>query len=166
MEAIYQAEWAGPQEEEFCRFLDDLPFESMPTMISLNKSGPSAHRKLQIIDSYLRRKKIHSRFPYPVYVISKEDISSEQVIVLKDESEVPRYFQILKETGEDLESEAFRKIHILRTKINNTPIEERFGLIAKAKVEIKELFMISRESQYYEDLLELMGGPRDKQRYS
>ena len=109
---------------------------------------------------------MHSRFPYPIYVVSKEDISSKQVIVLKEESEIPRYFQILEEKRGGKESLLASKIDILRTKINNTPVEEKLELISKGRGEVKELFMVSREAQYYEDLLELMGESYDKRRDS
>ena len=156
MEIIHKRESTDIQEAEFNRLLDGRPFNRRPVVIYFDKNEPSPHHKLQMIEDYLQQQKISPQFPYPVYVVSEQDISSERVRVIRDESEIPKYFQVLKENLKPSESLDFHKINMLTTKISNAPIAERLQLIVETRAETKKLFMISREAQYYEDLLMLI----------
>lgn len=118
--------------------LDQLPWNRRP--IILYSQDPRA------VEDYLREKDINPHFPYPVYLVCEEPFSSRYVNVIADERELPRYF---------LPAHS-HKIEMLAEKVRNAPIQEGLHAIAQTREKTKRLFMLSRETQYYEDLLQFL----------
>ncbi|MCY4643752.1 MAG: hypothetical protein OXB88_03955 [Bacteriovoracales bacterium] len=140
-------------EENLHLFLEKLPFNKTPIVIYFHKEEPSPQQKLQIIENYLRRKGINARFPYPVYIVSNQGLYSDQINIVRKQSQIPRYFYLFKKDFTQREQKNFYKVSLFAEKVRNTPIEEGLRSIEATKDETKRSFMISREVQYYENML-------------
>ena len=142
----------------FAFLLNEIPFSKRPVVLSFDWDEPEPQQKLQALEDYLRQKKIHPLFPYPIYIITKQEIYSEQINIIKDEAQLPEYFMIPDRKLDLQEKKIFYKVSILAEKVRNVSLGEKFQLLKTERDTTKKLFMVSREAQYYENLLKLMEG--------
>ena len=152
--------WLWPEpglgDDELNALFQQLLSKRMPIAILLASNDPNPQQKMIILESYLAQNHINPRFPYPIYIVSQQSVYSKTVPVIEDESQLPRYFNLSQKELSSKERELLYKINFLVEKTGNSSIAKKFQLFAKNRTNIKKLFMISREAQYYEDLLVLI----------
>ena len=127
---------------------NELAFGKAPMIVYLNTQD-----QLKKLEGHLQRKKINPCFPYPIYVISREEVVPNQVNILGDESEIPQYFNLVKKRLTHQENEIFYRINLLSEKIRNILQQDKLQDLTDNRNKTRKLFMISREAHYYETLL-------------
>ena len=135
--------------------LSSIPFNRAPVAITIKN-----RKELQTLQQHFEQENLNTRFPYPIYIIYDNKITPKQINVIKNKSELPPYFNIKLKNLSKIEYELLRKINILAESIRNIPIAHNLDIFSSRRHLIKKLFMISRETQYYENIIKLNNSKR------
>ena len=131
--------------------LCELPFGKAPVILYSKNQ-----KSIDNLERYIQEKEITPHFPYPIYIVSDKPLLTQKINLLKSRSEAPKHFDQNPKKLTTAENKVFYQINMIAEKIRNTPVETRLNALTSRSEETKKLFMISRENQYYENILTAM----------
>ena len=96
---------------------------------------------------------VSAKIPYPIYLLTLLDDYHGDLIPIKDMNELPKFFQKKEKMLNVKEQNALAKVKIYQTKLFHTNILEQMKKIKLFSKKHKELFLLSKEGSYLEQIL-------------
>jgi hypothetical protein len=111
------------------------------------------HTALSIIEDIFRENLVSTKFPYPIYVLSTVENYIGDLNIIANMDNMPKFFQKRDKMLNVKEQNAINKVKIYQNKLFNTNVPEQMKKVQDYAAKHKELYMLSREGSYLEDLL-------------
>ncbi len=126
----------------------------VPCYINLeSKNKPSTFKALQNIKDTLNKIKIHPRFPYPVYIITKLINNFDDLPLIRDLKELNQYYPQKMKRLQEKEMCLLGKSHISIKKITNHNLYQEHLFIKTQINDQKELRNLAHETGFYCQIL-------------
>lgn len=117
------------------------------------KQGPMLAEALKNLREVLEILKIHPKAPYPIYILADKNSYEGFFPLLKSEKNVPKHFHSSREGADFKEKTTLNKLAIENQKLKNMDIEEYREKMKQIKEKEKRLYYLSRETQFYLEIL-------------
>lgn len=129
-----------------------------PVVIKIDHLKTTQHNAISIIEEILKQNMISSKFPYPIFLLSTVDNYQGDLNIIHDLNELPKFFDKKEKMLNVKEQNLLAKVRIYQTKLFNTNIPQQMEKIKDFANHHKQLFLLSKEGQYLENLLEELEG--------
>jgi len=134
--------------------LKDKKLGKIPTIINIDPEIKTSVKELTLIlEKILKELKINPFFPYPIYLITEEDASGSPIPVLKNKTYLPSLFKCKKNKISNKETSVYKKMVVSRDKILKINIFDCLLAIANVKKFNRELFSLTKEGIFYENIM-------------
>jgi len=130
--------------DEFDQFLFHSPIGKRPCYVDL--LGRNSEEVIPILNQMNERLvflEISYQFPYPVYILNENVRNHPNFRMVKDVSELPKFFNLKSKRPRNNDMELLRKINIQRERINNLNLDAKLGFIRGNAHLNKKLYLLS-----------------------
>lgn len=131
--------------------LDQISFDGAPVAISISHIKDQYSVTTQIED-YIIKKKIEL-IPYPICLITSENIQSNLLIIIKETNEAPKFFLQKIKSLNLKENAILKKIALLQEKIRNTNIAQSKSTFKKYSFSTRKINNLQIQSNFINDIL-------------
>lgn len=132
-------------------YIDLTPYEERETYFIL-----------ETLQEALKILKVSAYCPYPLYVLTPYSYPEIDIPTLPSETELPAHFFNRIKRLNSKELDLVNKIGTLTERINNQPIEARRREMKKNLSAQKQLFLITKQQDFYEHLLKKLHSEEGK----
>ena len=142
-------------EDRIREKLEESPVGHCPVYIPLPEmTKPKTLEFIVLLDSILRKMKVHPLYPYPVYIITKTKVLSQRIPVLTDIMNLPQMYRRSKQRSfTKQENQLLKKIEIDKRSFEGIEIDKRLREINLAKDKNRELYNIVRFNFFLRELI-------------
>lgn len=136
-------------EEKF----SELGVGEIPIVIRTDKiSYEDFMETLPHIETAVKNLGIHPRFPYPIVIMTRHIQENKNFLIVQSEEELPKHFNTHTKRLSKKELQALNKLGILREKFKNILSNQSLDEIPSAVKDQRELYILSKELYFYEQL--------------
>lgn len=135
--------------------LDLINFDNAPVAISISHIKDQ-YSVVQKIEEYIVENNL-KLLPYPVCLITNENIRSNSLIIIKETKEAPRFFLQKIKSLNLKENAILKKISLLQTKIRSTNISQSKETFKNYSQATRRINKLQRQSSFINEILTAKG---------
>lgn len=105
---------------------------------------------------------IHPKFPYPLYIVTRESTNHSSLPIVPSVEELPRHFHKKARRLKTKELILLSKCTILGRKVDNINLHQRFRQISKNAPSQRALFDMCKEVYFYDRVMDGINSRLDK----
>lgn len=132
--------------------LENYPIQKAPIVIRLNEE--EYLETIKEIENFYWEHEYDLKIPYPTYYIV-EGIKDLQKNIFPSKESLPKFYKINQRSPGPMEAEVLTKISILQDKIINAIRKDGLQKVSLPMIRHKTLYEITKETAFYESLIEL-----------
>ncbi|MBT3983266.1 MAG: hypothetical protein HOE90_18070 [Bacteriovoracaceae bacterium] len=144
--------------EEIEKLIKLSPVGSSPVYISFRDADDpeDVRRAVSKISLTITSMGVNPRFPNPIYVVYNGDYKKGELPHIRHVNELPKFFFSKTKEVTSKEMHFIKKIQLNVEKMSGSLIRKQLGILNKKSEANKELFLLTRETHYYQTLLKLL----------
>ncbi len=116
---------------------------------------------LNELKKVLQREGLHPFFPFPLYIVSDKLLTDDLIPIVPTVDELPRHFYSKVKRPKKEEIDILAKNAILVERLRNLDLFAKQALLNR-RTSDRELYELTRESYFYEKILEEIRREEDK----